>query len=137
MIRYGVLLNFADCLENRGITTTLDEMTSGLGDEDLDGFTISKSEEDTLSQPAGISVIDGKLYVADSGNHRVLRWNGIPSEDTINRVFSSINSVEFETCFIEWVNSISGLKNGQVIAIDGKTIRGAKSHGKKSPIQKD
>ena len=73
--------DFADCLENRGITTTLDEMTSGLGDEDLDGFTISKAEEDTLSQPAGIAVIDGKLYVVDSGNHRVLRWGGIPTED--------------------------------------------------------
>ena len=73
--------DFSDCLENRGITTTLDEMTSGLGDENLEGFTISKPEEDTLSQPAGLDVIDGKLYVADSGNHRVLRWNGIPSDD--------------------------------------------------------
>lgn len=73
--------DFSDCLENRGITTTLDEMTSGLGDESLDGFTISKPEEDTLSQPAGLDVIDGKLYVADSGNHRVLRWNGLPSDD--------------------------------------------------------
>ncbi len=73
--------DFSDCLENRGITTTLDEMTSGLGDENLEGFTISKPEEDTLSQPAGIEVIDGKLYVADSGNHRVLRWNGLPSDD--------------------------------------------------------
>ncbi|CCQ90724.1 hypothetical protein, contains NHL repeat [Nitrospina gracilis 3/211] len=73
--------DFSDCLENRGITTTLDEMTSGLGDESLDGFTISKPEEDTLSQPAGMEVIDGKLYVADSGNHRVLRWNGLPSDD--------------------------------------------------------
>jgi hypothetical protein len=25
--------------------------------------------------------------------------NGIPSEDTINRVFSSIDSSQFETCF--------------------------------------
>lgn len=73
--------DFSDCLENRGISTTLDEMTSGLGDEDLDGFTISKAEEDTLSQPAGISVIDGKLYVADSGNQRVVRWPGLPTED--------------------------------------------------------
>lgn len=73
--------DFSDCLENRGITTTLDEMTSGLGDESLDGFTISKSEEDTLSQPAGVAVIDGKLYVVDSGNHRVVRWNGLPTED--------------------------------------------------------
>jgi len=73
--------DFSDCLENRGISTTLDEMTSGLGDENLEGFTISKPEEDTLSSPAGIAVIDGKLYVSDSGNHRVLRWNGLPSED--------------------------------------------------------
>lgn len=73
--------DFSDCLENRGITTTLDEMTSGLGDENLEGFTISKAEEDTLSAPAGIAVIDGKLYLADSGNHRVLRWGGLPSED--------------------------------------------------------
>jgi hypothetical protein len=73
--------DYADCLENRGITTTLDEMTSGLGDENLDGFTISKAEEDTLSIPSGLCVIDGKLYVVDSGNHRVARWNGLPSED--------------------------------------------------------
>ena len=73
--------DFADCMENRGLSTTLDEMTSGLGDENLDGFTISKAEEDTLSLPAGLCVIEGKLYVVDSGNHRVARWNGIPSED--------------------------------------------------------
>jgi len=73
--------DFADCLENRGMTTTLDEMTSGLGDESLDEFTISKAEEDTLSQPAGITVIDGKLYVVDSGNHRAIRYAGLPTED--------------------------------------------------------
>ena len=60
--------------------------------------------------------------------------HGVPSEDTINRVFSSLDSMKFESCFIEWVNSISDLSKGQVLAIDGKTIRGAKSHGKKSPI---
>jgi NHL repeat len=73
--------DFSDSLENRGISTTLDEMTSGLGDENLEGFTISKPEEDTIASPAGVCVIDGKLYVSDSGNHRVLRWNGLPSED--------------------------------------------------------
>ena len=60
--------------------------------------------------------------------------NGIPSEDTINRTFSSIDSNQFESCFSEWVNSISELTKGQVIAIDGKTLRGAKSKGKKSPV---
>ena len=60
--------------------------------------------------------------------------NGIPSKVTLNRVFSAIDSEQFESCFMEWVNSISDLSKGQVIAIDGKTIRGAKSQGKKSPI---
>jgi predicted transposase YbfD/YdcC len=60
--------------------------------------------------------------------------NGIPSHDTFNRVFSSIDSTQFEACFIEWVQSISELVPKEVIAIDGKTIRGAKSKGKKSPI---
>lgn len=60
--------------------------------------------------------------------------NGIPSDDTINRVFSSIDSSEFENCFIEWVNSISDISKGQVIAIDGKTLCGAKSKGIKSPV---
>jgi predicted transposase YbfD/YdcC len=59
---------------------------------------------------------------------------GIPSEDTINRVFSIIDSNQLEECFIEWVNSISLKSKGEIIAIDGKAIRGAKANGKKSPI---
>ena len=38
--------------------------------------------------------------------------NGLPSEDTINRVFSSIDNLEFENCFIEWITSISTLSTG-------------------------
>ena len=60
--------------------------------------------------------------------------NGIPSEDTINRVFSAIDSDQFEERFIRWVNSLSEITKGQVIAIDGKTLRGAKANGKKSPV---
>lgn len=60
--------------------------------------------------------------------------NGIPSDDTFNRVFSSIDSEQFEACFIDWVSSLVNLTEGEVIPIDGKTIRGAKSNGKKSPF---
>lgn len=60
--------------------------------------------------------------------------NGIPSDDTFNRVFSSIDSGQFENCFIDWVSSLVNLTGGEVIPIDGKTIRGAKSNGKKSPF---
>jgi hypothetical protein len=68
---------------------------------------------------------------------RVQLPNGIVSKVTINRVFSAIDSQQFESYFIEWVNSISDLSKGQVIAIDGKTIRGAKLHGKTLPIHMD
>jgi DDE_Tnp_1-associated len=55
--------------------------------------------------------------------------NGIPSHDTFNRVFSAIDSTQFEACFIEWVKTISELIPHEIIAVDGKTIRGAKSKG--------
>jgi len=60
--------------------------------------------------------------------------NGIPSDDTFNRVFSSIDSEQFESCFVDWVSRLVNLTDGEVIPIDGKTIRGAKSNGKKSPF---
>lgn len=59
---------------------------------------------------------------------------GIPSHDTINRVVSNMDPVKFETCFRNWVEAILESHPGQLISIDGKTIRGAKSHGIKSPI---
>ena len=60
--------------------------------------------------------------------------NGIPSDDTFNRVFSSIDPEQFERCFMDWVLGLVELTDGEVIPIDGKTLRGAKTNGKKSPI---
>jgi|GEM_PF-1411287 len=60
--------------------------------------------------------------------------NGIPSKVTLNKIFSAVNSQQFKSYFMEWVNSISDLSKGQIIAIDGKTICEAKSYGKKSSI---
>lgn len=60
--------------------------------------------------------------------------NGIPSHDTIGRLFARINVQSFELCFIEWMQSVVKLTQGQVIAIDGKTLRGSASpvNGKKA-----
>jgi len=60
--------------------------------------------------------------------------NGIPSHDTISRVFARIDPKEFEQCFRDWVKSISELIPGEIISIDGKTVRhsGSKSKGKKA-----
>jgi len=60
--------------------------------------------------------------------------NGIPSHDTFNRVFSHMDPVKFEACFRNWVDSILESHAGGLISIDGKTVRGAKNHGVKSPV---
>lgn len=52
--------------------------------------------------------------------------NGIPSHDTFGRVFALINPQEFENGFMEWVKLIQEVTQGQVIAIDGKQMRGSK-----------
>jgi predicted transposase YbfD/YdcC len=51
--------------------------------------------------------------------------NGIPSHDTFGRVFAALNPEEFENSFLEWVKAIHELTGGQVIAIDGKQLRGS------------
>ena len=43
-----------------------------------------------------------------------------------NRVFSAIDTKQFEVCFTNWATSLSEELKQQVIAIDGKTMRGAK-----------
>jgi hypothetical protein len=48
--------------------------------------------------------------------------NGIPSHDTIGRVFVRIDPKQFEECFLNWVRSLHEKITG-VIAIDGKTLR--------------
>jgi predicted transposase YbfD/YdcC len=49
--------------------------------------------------------------------------NGIPSHDTLGRVFAALNPTALGDAFREWVASLSRLTKGQVIAIDGKTLR--------------
>jgi predicted transposase YbfD/YdcC len=51
--------------------------------------------------------------------------NGIPSHDTFARVFAQINPQQFQECFLNWMKSIQKITNGEVIALDGKTLRGS------------
>ena len=48
--------------------------------------------------------------------------NGIPSHDVLSKVFSALNSEVFSQSFISWINSISDITKGEVVAIDGKII---------------
>jgi predicted transposase YbfD/YdcC len=58
--------------------------------------------------------------------------NGIPSKNTFARVMSAINPAQFKECFLEWVKQIQ-IDFQDVIAIDGKSIRGSYDHTKNQP----
>lgn len=51
--------------------------------------------------------------------------NGIPSHDIIGDVFSRVDPKAFQSCFLDWVNHLFQLSDGEIIAIDGKTLRGS------------
>ena len=49
--------------------------------------------------------------------------NGIPSHDTFGYVFSRLDPEQFQRCFMDWTQGIAELLPGEVVAIDGKTVR--------------
>ena len=59
---------------------------------------------------------------------------GIPSHDTFNRVFSALDPEQLEKGFVAWVRSIAQLTADEVVAIDGKALRGTAKPSKKEPV---
>ena len=60
--------------------------------------------------------------------------HGPPSDDTYRRVFAALDAEEFQICFMDWIEAVEELTQGQVIAVDGKTLRRShdRSQGKKA-----
>ena len=55
--------------------------------------------------------------------------NGIPSPDTFSRVFARINPGQLQKCFVGWMEAVAQVTTGELLNIDGKTLRGAKESG--------
>lgn len=51
--------------------------------------------------------------------------NGVPSHDTLGRVFAQLDTTEFYASLQSWANDITKSLDGQTVAIDGKTLRGS------------
>ena len=62
---------------------------------------------------------------------------GIPSHDTFGDVFSRLDPDRFQECFqecfVEWSQGVADLLPGEVVAIDGQTVR--RSHDKRAGKQ--
>lgn len=55
--------------------------------------------------------------------------NGIASHDPFSRVFSLLDARCFEACFVAWMRSLCPSLAGQMVAIDGKSLRGSHEAG--------
>lgn len=49
--------------------------------------------------------------------------NGIPTHDTISRLFARLEPTQLQDCFVSWVKTVAKLTSGEVVSIDGKTAR--------------
>ncbi len=84
------------------------------GWEDIENYGISKQQwlEEFLALPNGIP--------SDSVALASLR-----ASDTFRRVFEFIDPEVLNQCFLQWVETLVGSMGGEIIPIDGKTIRGS------------
>ena len=49
--------------------------------------------------------------------------HGIPSHDTLGRVFAALDPAAFQRCFVSWMHAVVGASRGRLVAIDGKALR--------------
>ena len=64
------------------------------------------------------------------GHHDWFKRNGlfindIPADHTIARIISRIGPDSLHACFINWMSAVHTLTDGQVVDINGKTLRGS------------
>lgn len=79
----------------------------------------------------GKSKLEWLTHSAGSGQETVLELrNGIPSHDTLGRVFSLLDPAQLQDGFLRWISSLAKL-DGEFLAVDGKTLRRAYETGKR------
>ena len=52
--------------------------------------------------------------------------NGVPTDDTFQRIFAIIKPDQLEKCFVNWARSISDIPVDEIVSVDGKTICGSR-----------
>ena len=94
-----------------------------------------------LTVSAVLSGAQGWKDIKDFGDVK-LPWlrqfrafeHGIPVDDTIARVISTLAPEAMMSCFIDWVNELRAAQGAECIAIDGKTFRRSHDGEKKEAL---
>jgi len=103
---------------------------------DLEDPRIERTKKHLLSDIISLAICaviagaDGWEEIEDFG-HDKFEWlkkflrlpNGIPSHDTISRLFRRIKPKAFQECFLDWTQALHEQLGRKHVAIDGKTLR--------------
>lgn len=95
-----------------------------------------------LAVTATMAGADGPSDIEQFGKEK-LPWlrrfvqlpEGIPSHDTIGRLFAAIKPDEFQKAFLQWIETITRPRSDEgpkFVPIDGKTVRGSYTEADKS-----
>ena len=84
----------------------------------------------TIAICAVICSADDFVSIAEYGRKK-RKWlaqfldlrSGIPSHDRFNAILGAIKPAEFEACLLSWITALHEITAGQIVAIDGKTLR--------------
>lgn len=60
--------------------------------------------------------------------------HGAPTHDTYNRVFQALDPEQFGDCLARWTHSVRTVLGGEVVALDGKTVRRALNRGEDARV---
>lgn len=60
--------------------------------------------------------------------------HGVPSHDTINRVFACLKPKELQSCFLQWVQCVVSKSKNNIVNIDGKRLCNSGANGSTSII---
>ncbi len=90
-----------------------------------------------LAVGAVVSGVDGGESIEEFGRAK-LDWlrqfgrfdHGVPSPDGIANVISRLTPQGFGACFRRWTPAVAGATGGEILAVDGKTARGAQDRAR-------
>ena len=108
----------------------IDKHFAGLSDPRRGKVTYPLINLLTIALCATIAGADDFVAIADWARQK-RDWlgqfldlsGGIPSHDRFNAVFRALKPEPFERCLVSWITALHEVTAGQLVAIDGKTLR--------------
>ena len=118
-------------IEDEGNATSVIEYLSAVADPRIERTRLHSLKDIlVLSLCAIICGADSFVGIEEFGIAREAWFktfldlpNGIPSHDTIGRVFALLDPKALEAVFRAWTRTVAELTQGEVVAFDGKSLR--------------